>query len=254
MIDLIEEQKKLEELYAKNLESSRIIEEFKEITEDPFELQVLKIAYLHKRIPVGVMVGSLCARYELEEIQEKLTDCVEKDLIDFDPALGIFIMHWDLSQDVKDSMALFQYPLPMVCPPKKVKDNKHCGYYTFAKSAMLHGFEEEKDICLDHLNRVNSIPLKINFEVVSQIKCQWHNLDAPKIGESYQEYLKRIKNYKKFCKDSMQVLEMLKDKTVYVTHNYDTRGRIYAGGYHFNPQGTDWCKASVLFAEGETVI
>ena len=253
MLNNIEKQKELEQLYAKNLESSRIIQEYKDITEDPFELLVLKTAYLYKRVNVSTMVGVLYPRFTLEEIQQKLEECVQKDIVDFDPNLGMFIMHWDLSQDVKDSMALYQYPLPMVCRPKYIKDNKHCGYLTFNKSAMLHDYEQDKDICLDHLNRVNSIPLKINYDIATQMKCKWNGIEKPKEGEAYADYLKKVKNYQKFCKDSMRILTELKDETLYMTHNYDTRGRIYAGGYHFNPQGTDWNKACVLFAEGKTI-
>jgi len=38
-----------------------------------------------------------------------------------------------------------------------------------------------------------------------------------------------------------------------LTHKYDKRGRCYSQGYHVNPQGNDWNKAVIEFAEKEPV-
>ena len=39
----------------------------------------------------------------------------------------------------------------------------------------------------------------------------------------------------------------------YLTHRYDKRGRTYAQGYYINPQGNEWNKAVLEFADKEIV-
>jgi DNA-directed RNA polymerase len=39
----------------------------------------------------------------------------------------------------------------------------------------------------------------------------------------------------------------------YMTHKYDKRGRTYSQGYHINPQGNDWNKAVIEFADKEVI-
>jgi DNA-directed RNA polymerase len=50
----------------------------------------------------------------------------------------------------------------------------------------------------------------------------------------------------------MEEIEALSD-TIYLTHRYDRRGRIYCTGYHVNEQGTDYHKAVLEFADKELV-
>jgi DNA-directed RNA polymerase len=38
-----------------------------------------------------------------------------------------------------------------------------------------------------------------------------------------------------------------------MTHKYDKRGRTYSQGYHIQPQGSDWNKAVIEFADKEIV-
>lgn len=104
----------------------------------------------------------------------------------------------------------------------------------------------DKSICLKHLDRMNSIPLKLNrpllrimeeapksvFKTAMQ-KDQWNNY----LKESYDKYIEIAQ----------------KGNTFYLNHKYDKRGRTYAQGYHVTTQGSAFKKAIVQLKETEIV-
>ena len=110
--------------------------------------------------------------------------------------------------------------------------------------AMNH---HEQEICLDHLNRLNQIPLKLNAAFVKMYKEEpkhkpetkkaqnrWHQF----MHESFEKYTELVAHGKPF----------------YLIHKYDTRGRTYACGYHVTSQGNSYKKAIVELANEELVI
>jgi hypothetical protein len=104
----------------------------------------------------------------------------------------------------------------------------------------------EDNICLDHLNRMNAIQLKLNrpflrkyeeaptFALDTQKKAdQWQNF----VTGSYRTYIKLVRGGNRF----------------HLVHRYDKRGRCYAEGYHVNTQGSSFKKAVVQLAQTEIV-
>jgi hypothetical protein len=102
------------------------------------------------------------------------------------------------------------------------------------------------DICLDHLNRMNGIKLKLNrpflrkyeeaptYALDTQDKAdQWDQF----ITNSYRTYIKLVREGNRF----------------YLSHKYDKRGRCYVEGYHINTQGSSFKKAIVQLAQSELV-
>jgi len=95
--------------------------------------------------------------------------------------------------------------------------------------------------------------LSLDSDVVAFIQNQWKNHDRRKDGESREDFRKRVKAFDKYDRTSRDVLAalMAQGDRFWLTHKYDKRGRTYAQGYHVNPQGNDWNKACVEFANKE---
>lgn len=229
-----------------------------------FGFTLLAQIALHKRANMQTMVGILRHFFvethgsrAAQACADMLLKAAEYDLVDWHPVRREFIMKWDVSSDVKLDLERYQYPLPMVVEPKEVKSNTDTGYFTIRSSIILKDNHHEDDICLEHINEMNRIKLRINHDVARMVQNQWKGLDKPKDDETYEDYQKRVRAFEKYdrtAKDVMQMVEISsRDGEFYLTHRYDKRGRCYSQGYHINYQGNSWNKAVIEFAKGEIV-
>lgn len=229
---------------------------------DPdFGFDLLVQMVLRKRADVPVLVGVLRKHFTSypdasQRAADMLLRAAQADLVDWHNGLRLFIVRYDISQDVQDDLDKYQYPLPMIVPPKPINTNEDTGYFTSKNSVILkHNNHHNDDVCLDHLNRINHIQLSINADTAALIKNQWRNLDKPKPGEDRKEYQARVKAFEKYDRTSKDVIAHLEiaGNVFYLTHKFDKRGRVYAQGYHVNYQGNTWNKAVIEFANGEIV-
>lgn len=269
MDKLTEHQVQLEAAFNKNQLMPRMRAEFEE-SEDinfvgffesigvppKFGIDAMVQIALHKRADLPTLVGSLWHHYEdAQVVTDYLFKMASEDCFDFDPMVDKFIVKYGISDDVQLELEAFQYPLPMVVPPKQVKDNRDIGLLCSKGSIILKKNHTDDDVCLDHINRMNAIPLTINWDVATMVKNQWKNLDKKKEGETLDEYRKRVRAFEKYDRTAKDVMELLTQEgnLFYLTHKYDKRGRTYSQGYHVNYQGTSWNKAVLEFAEKELV-
>ena len=262
----------LERLFHKNqllprMRREFMTPEFMSYCEDqgihfPFALDLLAQIALHKRANVETLVGILHRHFEefkdpYQACADALWAAVERDLVDFDTFSEQFIFRYDVSDEVKLELERFQYPLPFVVEPKPVHSNEDTGYFTSKGSIILKQNHHTDDVCLDHINRVNRMKLRINPDTARMVKNQWRNLDRPKQGETQAEFEKRCKAFEKYDRVSREVMEticMTDDQAgFWLTHRYDKRGRTYAQGHHVQYQGTPWNKAVVEFFDQEVV-
>ena len=272
----LQTQIELERLFHKNQLMSRLRMEFRQpeiiaiCTEHKlkvdFVIDLLSQMALHKRTRISVLVGILHHHFDESPVPTKnLQACVdmlcrsaEAQLVGVNPYLHEeFIIAVELKPEVWAELELFQYPLPMVVTPKPITNNRETGYLTGKGSVILkNGNHHEGDVCLDHLNRVNRVPLRINSETARMVKNQWRGLDRQKPGETKQEFQDRQAAFEKYDRNAKEVMEHLSvaGDQFWITHKYDKRGRTYAQGYHVNPQGTPWNKAVIEFAEEEVVV
>ena len=225
---------------------------------DPmFGFDLLVQMVLHKRAGVPVLVGILRKHFkgDCQATADALLLACQIDLVDWNPMTRQFIVKYDITPDVQEELDTYQFPLPMVVPPKTLENNRDTGYYTSRNSVILKDNHHEKDVCLDHLNQVNGVKLTLNAAVTSMIKNQWRNLDKPKPGEERRDYDKRVKAFEKYDRTAYQVMAHLNiaGEEFYLTHKYDKRGRVYCQGYHVNYQGNTWNKAVIEFVQGEVV-
>ena len=267
-LTLTETQTELETLYSKHQLLPVLREEFTEFMVETHPETVAKGAdhfiemlaqiYLHRQADVITMVGILSPRFgDPQDVSDQLWVAVEEmDLMDYDSARGMFMVKYDITEDVKDRLDRYQYPLPMITSPKQVKDNFSTGYETIKGSVILNGSEyfKDKDVCLDHLNRANAVALTLDVNVIKSTEGKFVQ---PKrnIGEDFSDFNKRKRQANIFYHTSVKVMADLLDLSdeLYLTHKYCRRGRSYAMGYHVTTQGTDWNKAVLQLAKKEVI-
>lgn len=257
-----------EMLYDKNQVNRRLREEFNQPeiidrlneAEIPFQfgISLLSQMVLHKRASVSVLVGILHHHFkdednEFQACADMLLKAALADLVDYSEVARTFVVRIEVSQDVIDDLERYQYPLPCLIPPNVVKNNSESGYFNSDSSIILRHNHHDDDVCLDHINRMNRIKFSINPETVKMIQNKWKNLDKKKPNESDADYKKRVKAFEKYDRSSRDIIDhlMMFDNEFYLTNKYDKRGRCYTQGYHVNPQGNDWNKAVIEFADKE---
>lgn len=258
-----ETQKNLEELYSKYQLLPVLREEFQmmgsdqEVVEPAMATETLAQMYLHRQADPVTMVGILSPKYGTpQEVADKLLLLCEIDYIDFQETSDKFIVKYDVSEDIQEMLDRYQYPLPMVVKPRKVNENHQSGYLTMSSSVVLNGSDyfDDVDLCLDHLNRANSVALSLSMDTVHSEEGKYIR-PTRRDGEDFNEFRKRQKQADTFYATSVDVMEslfMLSDE-LYLTHKYDRRGRCYASGYHVNTQGTDYNKAVLQLAKKEVI-
>lgn len=269
----IQTQLDLEQIFHKNQVMRRLRNEFTtpimmqilEETQTPvdFGIDLLCHMELQRRATVGTMVGLLKrhfedAQYPLQATADALSKAADDDLVDWDGIAKEFVIRIPVDASVRDELARFQYPMPMVVPPKEITNNRETGYLgASAKGSVIlqTGNHHEDDVCLDHLNRSNRVALSINPDTARMVSNQWKDLDRQREGESWQDYQDRLAAFEKYDENARDVMEHMyvAGNRFHMTHKYDKRGRTYAQGYHVNPQGTDWNKAVIEFADKELV-
>ena len=159
---------------------------------------------------------------------------------------------------------------PMLCEPKELRNNRESGYLTFNDSLILgSGNHHEGNICLDVLNRMNQVKLKLDTDFLCKIEedpnseftiekikeAAWERGEVISDHEAMERVEQQKENWKNFKQQSYEFYALIAKcgNTFHLTHKVDKRGRIYSQGYHMNTQGTSFKKAMIEFAEQEIV-
>lgn len=229
--------------------------------DEDFAFDLLSQMVLYKRAHLPTLVGLLKQHFRnqvnpFQACADALLTAAAHWLVDWDEAREQFVIMFDVSDKAMKLIRQYQYMPPMIVPPLTVRDNRGSGYINIKDdSLILQNNHHEGDICLDSINRFNSIPMSINEEVVRMIRNSWKNLDRPKNGETFEDYQKRLKAFERYEQDAFFTIAFMVEmgNEFYFTHKVDKRGRTYAQGYHINPQGNCWNKAVLELAEKEKV-
>lgn len=264
-----EYQMQMEKLFHKNQLMKRVTAEFKKETmfgeffkaqtySEGFGYDLLAQMAIHKRANVATLVGLLSGHFaDVQDCANEIERACSDDLINWNPATQMFHAAFFIDDEVQAEIDRYQYPLPMIVEPRKVNNNTQSGYLLPNGSIILKGYNHHTDdVCLDHINRMNSIRLKINQDTAHAVKNEWKNMKKPKVGETWDQFQQRKKQLEKFNTTSMDVIQHIgiaNGNAFYLTHKYDKRGRVYCQGYHVNYQGNTWNKAVIEFAHQETV-
>lgn len=256
----------LERLFNKNQLLPRLREEFnneffKGLLKDAgipvvFGIDMLVQMALHRRCDINTLIGTLRFHEpEAQTIANYLTTALLNQLMFWDEMTETFVLRYAISEELQLELDKYQFPLPMIAPPRFIEKNTECGFYLSKRSLILKNNHHNEDICIDHINRVNAMKLTINQNTAKLIKNKWRNLDKRKPNETKVDYDKRRKAFEKYDRVSREVIDLvlLEDNLFYLLHAYDKRGRIYCIGYHINYQGNAWNKAVVEFADKELI-
>lgn len=134
---------------------------------------------------------------------------------------------------------------PMVRPPKLVVNNSCSGYLNHNESVILQNKNHHLNpISLDCINTQNQIPLRLDLELLKSLDEVPNKPLLDKDSKSQWDAHR---------KQSIDMYMLMKDEDLYFSHRYDKRGRMYTQGYHINPQGTAYKKASLSFSIPEPV-
>ena len=219
---------------------------------------IVGVAYYRRPELFTSASAQIASRLQFSDKTEAITTVAEllavlcqTDLFDIDKpdkmASLMLVSRIQMPDRINDFIDNSQYLPPMVCEPLELTHNYSSGYLTHNDSLILGtGNHHDGDICLDVLNIMNKVALKLDtdflctveeeptFELDSQDKEDlWHEFKT----QSYKFYNLMVECGNKF----------------YLTHKVDKRGRIYACGYHITTQGTAFKKASIELAREEIV-
>lgn len=152
-----------------------------------------------------------------------------------------------LSAELLDFIEHSQYLPPMVCEPLALTSNYSSGYLTHTDSLVLGQHNHhDGDLCLDVLNTMNRVALKLDVEFLCHVEEQ------PTFELDTQD---KCDQWARFKRQSQRFYKLMYDygNRFYLTHKVDKRGRIYASGYHITTQGAPFKKAMLELAHEETV-
>jgi hypothetical protein len=184
-------------------------------------------------------------------VGELLAVLCQTDLFDIDKpdkmASLTLVSRMALPVNLVDFIENSQYLPPMVCKPLELTHNFSSGYLTHNDTLILGtGNHHDGDICLDVLNLMNSVPLRLDTEFLSKVEEEpTFELDTQEKEDLWRDF--KTQSYKFYN------LMVQCDNRFYLTHKVDKRGRIYASGYHITTQGTAFKKASIELAQEEVV-
>ena len=241
----------LEQMYNKYQQIPMLTKIFKEMEiidpEDDMEKPLITLLVhmvIQKRMPIGTAVGILAAQFDMETsvnvielaVAEGAVKQIKKELV----------VQIEPDKEILDLMDSYMFPPPMVVRPNPIKSNNDSGYLTIKKSVMSKRSHTKEDVCLDVLNILNGFEFTIDLEVLNTSN-QYKSLATKKPQETQKEYSKRFNQWKRFDLVTRDLIDThYKDvKTIWFTHQYDKRGRIYCRGYNFNYQGAEWNKALI---------
>lgn len=106
--------------------------------------------------------------------------------------------------------------------------------------------QHEGDVCVDHINRMNNIPLSLELRIIESM---------PETTTNIHETQEQVDAWDTFVQHSKGIYELIEQEgnLFYLEHSNDTRGRCYASGYCVGYQGSGYKKAIVQLANKEIV-
>lgn len=114
---------------------------------------------------------------------------------------------------------------------------------------MKHLWDHKLDLgVLPEIREIDMPPRPANIDTDPEVLKQWKR-DASEV------YTQRVRQASKRLnlKRAIDVATEFADHSLYYVYQCDFRGRLYAQGAGPNPQGTDYQKALLMFAEGKPI-
>jgi hypothetical protein len=219
------------------------IEDFKDTA-----LFIMAQMLIFKTCKITTILGMILnTDTSISEMLDLILTMSKLDLIDIDLEGGIYSVLEPDSEEL-DWINNAMYPLPHITEPKEVHNNWESPYLTYNNNTILGSTQNrhDKDICLDHINRVNKIPLQINISMLNVAKNKW------KTSDTNRDTQRSLKEFTKKEQDVINSMIVLGNK-FYLSHGYDKRGRTYSRGYYISPMGNEYQKSLIELYNGEII-
>jgi hypothetical protein len=106
-------------------------------------------------------------------------------------------------------------------------------------------------ICLDHINRMNKIPMSLNKEFILEYpeepKEEFTDSSITRKGKPGMSAIEKQEVWDRYTEECKQryTHALITTNKLYLNHKPDTRGRIYTTGYYIDTQGSSYKKASI---------
>jgi len=106
--------------------------------------------------------------------------------------------------------------------------------------------QHEGDVCNEHIDRMNAIPLALELRVIDTL---------PETTKNAHETVEQEQAWNAFVENSSSVYGLIRKQgnRFHLSHSHDTRGRCYASGYCVGYQGSSYKKAIVQLADKEVI-
>lgn len=193
-----------------------------------FAVGLIAMVCLYKRLPLEALVNLF--KHEAAQYVASIAEALTKGgWIGWDSRREEFVTSV-LPTALHEAVFNKRYPMPMLCRPNTLFTDRDSPYLTEERSQSVLGDYNGQTTNLATLNALNAIPLKLNQDVIK---------GAPD----------PFKDDDKYRRDSAEVMGKLGDQNFHITWQFDFRGRVYARGYHVNPQGSDWHKHTIQFGD-----
>jgi hypothetical protein len=218
--------------------------EWNPLSDELFELvmDTFCICLMHETLTYQALIGMLSGKVSCEDPLDRAKCAAEviavigsTGLIEVQRKHSGYIVYTEFQLD--DPIPVADRHQPLTSKPETKTTNQLLG---------SRFKQHDKETCLDHINRMNSIGLQLNLPLLRTIseeatfeldtiqkKDQWDLF----VSRSYKAYLKLARGENKF----------------WLEHAYDTRGRVYCEGYYVNYQGSSFKKAVCMLAKEEVV-
>ena len=202
---------------------------FPQVPKRDLPMKIITMVVLYRRLPFEALVN-LFLHEDTQEVADVCEGLVRSRWIHWDEEREEFVT-LVIPQELEVSVFQKRYPLPLVIHPRVMTEETESPYYTEERRSPVLGEYNEQRTNLLTLNLLNATPLKLDRKIVDDPSVDPFGIDQ------------------KFREDSQRVFEVLGEETFYLTWEFDFRGRVYARGYHVNPQGDSWHKNTVLLAD-----
>lgn len=239
------------------------------------------VAYFSEPTLFTSVCSQIAGRLGFDDKKAAITTCSEilavlseTDVFDItkaSPQASIMLVsRMELSAELKQFIENSAYLPPMVVEPLDLTTN-YCSGYLSEKSSLIlgKGNHHDGDICLDVLNKLNKVRLKLDVDLLKNLEenptkeftVEWAMANALEKGKHITEAeaaeiaRAAIDQWHQFKQKGHEIYALMinSGNEIYLTNKVDKRGRIYAQGYHVTTQGTSFKKAMLELAHEELV-
>lgn len=228
---------------------------------DPI-LRLLTDLVINRRVLVSSEVGRLLHYFDenAQDAADLISCCIDAGLCLYQEETNQLVVRFIPEGEELERINYMMHPLPMIVKPRKVVSNYDSPYLNSEKESQIYNSSIKEDVCLDVLNSLNSIPLRINSKIRDMGVNAWSSVSekSEAIIDEYAAPNERRtlteRQFKIFNHQMKVVLNMwVKELPFFLPWKFDRRGRFYDEGYLIKVQGNDFQKAIVEFAEVDFV-